>query len=82
MIHFIVQRFREMGWTWSLKDRGNVAPTADDIRTAIDEAKRVLYTEGDTGGNMLQMGRLIIIRNNNSFDIYVLAGTETTIGEE
>lgn len=67
--------FDHHGWTWSLKGRGHVKPTEEDFRVALDEAVRVLYAEGDAGGNMLQVGRLIIIRTGDTFDVYVLAGT-------
>jgi hypothetical protein len=67
--------FDKHGWTWSLKGRGRVEPMPEDFRAALDEAVRVLYSEGDAGGNMLQVGRLIIIRQGDTFDVYVLAGT-------
>jgi hypothetical protein len=62
-------------WTWSLKGKGKINPERSDFEAALDEAQRVLYAEGDAGGNMLQVGRLIIIRQGDTFDVYVLAGT-------
>jgi hypothetical protein len=67
--------FDRFGWKWNLKDQGPVQPDRYDFKAALDEAARLLYAEGDAGGNMLQVGRLIIIKNNSSFDVYVLAGT-------
>ncbi len=74
---FLYYHFRDRGWTWSLKGRGKVEPTETDFRKALDEAAKVLYAEdSDTGGNILQMGRLIIIKQATGLDVYVLAGTE------
>jgi hypothetical protein len=68
--------FDRFGWTWSLKGRGTVHPDRYDIEAALDAAAASLYAEGDTGGNMLQTGRLIVIKNDDlSLDVYVLAGT-------
>lgn len=67
--------FDRRGWTWSIKGKGHIEPQPEDFQAALDEATRLLYAEGDTGGNMLQVGRLIIIRQGDTFDVYVLAGT-------
>jgi hypothetical protein len=76
---FLYHHFRDRGWTWSLKGRGTVQPTEEDFRATLDAAQASLYAEGDTGGNMLQTGRLIVIKNDDlSLDVYVLAGTIPT----
>jgi hypothetical protein len=67
--------FNKHGWEWSIKGKGTIAPQSEDFMAALDEAVRVLYSEGDQGGNMIQIGRLIIIRQGDTFDVYVLAGT-------
>ena len=71
----LYDHFYKRGWTWSLKGRGKVQPVVEDFETALDEAERILYSEGDAGGNTLQVGRLIIIRQGDTFDVYALAGT-------
>lgn len=76
---FLYRHFADRGWQWSLKGRGKVQPTEEDFRAALDAAASALYAEGDTGGNMLQVGRLIVIKNDDlSLDVYVLAGTIPT----
>lgn len=67
--------FHHRGWTWSLKNKGHVQPKEEDFKAALDHAVAMLYAEGDAGGNTLQVGRLIIIRQGDTFDVYVLAGT-------
>lgn len=74
---FLYRHFRDRGWTWSLKGRGTVQPEEMDFRVALDEAAKILYAEDSkTGGNMLQVGRLIVIKQPEGLDVYVLAGTE------
>lgn len=74
---FLYHHFRDRGWTWSLKGRGKVQPEEKDFRAALDEAAKILYAEDSkTGGNMLQVGRLIVIKQAEGLDVYVLAGTE------
>jgi hypothetical protein len=67
--------FDRFGWTWNLKGKGKVQPDRYDFQAALDEAARILYAEGDNGDNMLQVGRLIIIKQRDGLDVYVLAGT-------
>jgi len=62
-------------WTWNLKGQGSVHPDRYDFAAALDEGQRVLYAEGAEGGNILQVGRLIIIRQGDTFEVYVMAGT-------
>lgn len=77
---FLAQHFCNFGWTWSLKGKGNIVPTESDIQAALDEAQRVMYSE--PVGAILEVGRLVIIKQNTGYDIYVLAGTINPIGEE
>jgi hypothetical protein len=73
---FLEDHFASRGWTWSLKGRGDVQPTEDDFRLALDEARKILYAEdSETGSNMMQLGRLIIIKHPSGLDVYVLADT-------
>lgn len=72
---FLYRHFLERGWTWSLKGRGTVQPTEEDIKAALDAASAVLYDENIGDSNTLQMGRLIILKNDAGLDVYVLAGT-------
>lgn len=71
----LYDHFYAREWKWSLKGRGTTQPVVEDFQAALDEAQRLLYAEGDSGGNTLQVGRLIIIRQGDTFDVYVLAGT-------
>lgn len=64
--------FREKGWKWSLRDNRFTVPTVDDIEAALDEAARLLYNE--PVGTQLEVGRLIIKRLHDGFDVYVYAG--------
>lgn len=73
MIKFLADHFKKNGWVWSLKGRGKVVPTEEDLQKALDEAQRILYSSTD--GNMLQIGRLIVIKQDTGLDVYVLAGT-------
>jgi len=75
LLKFLEAHFASQGWTWSLKGRGHVIPTQEDFRKTLDAAVTALYAEGDEGGNTVQTGRLIIIKNDEGFDVYVMAGT-------
>lgn len=64
--------FSYHGWTWSIKDKGSVVPSAVDIEAALDEAARLLYNE--PVGTQLEVGRLIIKKQPRGHDVYVYAG--------
>ena len=64
--------FEENGWTWNLVGGQSTVPDALDIEAALDEAARLLYNE--EVGTQLEVGRLIIKRLHNGFDVYVYAG--------
>lgn len=68
----IAEIFAKNGWTWNLKGGRTLVPEADDIEQALDEAARILYNEAE--GTQLEVGRLIITRLHNGFDVYVYAG--------
>jgi hypothetical protein len=68
----IADVFLKNGWTWNLKGGRTVVPESDDIERALDEAARLLYNEAE--GTQLEVGRLIIKRLHNGFDVYVYAG--------
>lgn len=78
LIEFLTAHFAKHGWEWNLSD-GKRVPTEKDFRVALDEAERVLYSDNGEQryeiGTPLQIGRLVIIKNKTSFDIYVMAGT-------
>ena len=63
--------FMVKGYHWKIG--GNlIIPTAEDIRRTIDSAIEELYDEADE--TQLQVGRLIIKKQNGSFDVYVMVG--------
>lgn len=64
--------FEKHGWTWSITGEGRIVPNSSDIESAIDEAARVLYDK--EVGAILEVGRLVIIKQANGLDVYVLAG--------
>jgi hypothetical protein len=68
----IAEIFAKHQWTWNLKGGRTTVPEIDDIEAALDEAARLLYNEEP--GTELEVGRLIIKRLHNGFDVYVYAG--------
>lgn len=64
--------FEKNGWTWNLKGGEYLVPGIEEIEAALDEAARILYNEPE--GTQLEVGRLIIKRLHNGFDVYVYAG--------
>jgi hypothetical protein len=68
----IAEQFRKNQWTWNLKGGRTLVPEEEDIEAALDEAARLLYNE--EVGAQLEVGRLIIRRLHNGFDVYVYVG--------
>lgn len=68
----IAETFKKHQWVWHLKGGAYVVPEVDDVEAALDEAARLLYNE--EVGAQLEVGRLIIRRLHNGFDVYVYAG--------
>lgn len=68
----LAEIFERNGWTWNLKGGKTTIPNPDDIEAALDEAARLLYNE--PVGTQLEVGRLIIKRLHNGFDVYVYVG--------
>jgi hypothetical protein len=63
--------FLVKGYHWNIG--GNlIIPNADDIRMLIDKAKAELSDEPDN--TQLQVGRLIIKKQNGHYDVYVMIG--------
>lgn len=63
--------FLVKGYHWNIG--GNlIIPNAEDIRVTIDRAKEELYDEPD--GTQLQVGRLIIKKQDGHYDVYVMIG--------
>jgi len=73
LIKFLAEYFKDNDWKWSLKGKGKQLPTESDFKNALDEAQKVLYDE--KVGTILEVGRLVIIKQTKGFDVYVLAGT-------
>jgi hypothetical protein len=69
----IAEVFKKHGWTWNLKGGKTLVPEPHDIEAALDESARLLYNEKP--GDQLEVGRLIVQRKHNGFDVYVYAGT-------
>lgn len=67
----LAQHFNRNAWTWSI-DGKDVIPDADTLQQAIDSAMSRLYTEPT--GTQLSVGRLIVRKESDSFDIYVMTG--------
>lgn len=65
--------FDRFGWQWSLKGKGKVQPDRYDFLAALDEVARVMYAE--PVGTIMEMGRLVIIKTNTGYEVYVMAGT-------
>lgn len=68
----IADWFAENGWTWNLKGGRTVVPTDSDVERALDEAVKQLYNE--PVGTQLQVGRLIIEKKNQGYDVYMYVG--------
>lgn len=69
----LADTFKRHGWVWKIKGHPDgIIPTEDDIEAALDEAARLLYNE--TVGTQLEIGRLIIKRKHDGFDVYIYAG--------
>lgn len=71
----IAKHFEKNEWTWNLKGGRVVVPTETDVLDALDKAAEVLYAE--PVGSQLEVGRLIIVKTYNDFDVYVYFGTYT-----
>lgn len=69
---FLSDYFHEREWTWSLAGRGSIEPSPEDMNLALDLAHKTLYNSDV--GTILEVGRLVIIKQVNSLDVYVLAG--------
>lgn len=69
----IVKQMNNQHYMWHLKGDQWRIPTEHDVRAALDEAARMLYDE--PVGAQLEVGRLIIVKKNKGFDVYVMAGT-------
>lgn len=69
----IADYFAAQGFQWKLKTGQMITPDADDVIKVLDKAAATLY-DGSTG-DLLVVGRLLIIKQDNGFDVYVLAGT-------
>jgi hypothetical protein len=67
--------FQRNEYTWHLKGDRVVIPSETDMLEALDKAAEILYAE-DTG-SVLEVGRLIIIKTTNGFDVYALFGSYT-----
>jgi len=63
--------FLVKGYQWKI-DGSKRFPTADEIRQAIEEAKLQLVDEEDY--TQLEVGRLIIKKQQGNFDVYVMIG--------
>jgi hypothetical protein len=64
--------FARNGWTWSVKGKGSIVPSEDEIERALDEAARMLYNE--QVGAQLEVGRLIIKKKAKGHDVYIYVG--------
>lgn len=64
--------YKDNNWAWSIKGKGSVVPTEEDIEAALDEAARLLYNE--SVGAQLEIGRLIIKKKHRGHDVYIYAG--------
>lgn len=74
--------FRRHAYTW-LADGEQYAPSLKDIRGVIEKAKELLLKENDEQSTpQLEIGRLIIQKNDEYFDIYVLIGSEPVSTDE
>lgn len=62
------------GWKWTI-DGQSQHPTANDMTAALDTMRQVLLDSED--GGQLEMGRLIMKRHGNTFDLYLYHGTQT-----
>lgn len=60
-------------WAWSLKDGGTLVPDENDVSAALDEARRVMYTEPI--GTLLEIGRLQIVKTASGHDVFMLIGS-------
>ncbi len=65
--------FTKHEFTWHLKGNRIVIPTETDMLDALDKAAEMLY--GEDIGSTLEVGRLIIIKTTNGFDVYALFGS-------
>jgi hypothetical protein len=70
---FLADYFKQRKWEWSLAGRGHVTPNSEDMGLALDEAAELLYNL-DVGA-ILEVGRLVVIKTNEGYDTYVLAGS-------
>lgn len=73
----IYQAFERYGYQWKI-DGTLKSPNEIDIRETIDKAKELLYDEEIGHGHtpQLEIGRLIVQKNYDHFDIYMLIGSE------
>jgi len=66
--------FMRHEYKW-LIDGKQQLPNAKDLRLAIDQVKVLLYAEKDPLVSA-ELGRLIIKREHDNFDVYVYIGTD------
>lgn len=68
----LAEHFEKNEFTWKLKD-GIVLPSETDMLDALDKAAEVLYAE--PVGAQLEVGRLIIAKTHQGFDVYAYFGS-------
>lgn len=72
MIAQTVQKFmQEKGYTWNFST-GAKTPTTDDIEKTLGKIVEALETEPDQA--QVQIGRMIVKKDNGHLDVYVHIG--------
>lgn len=72
-IKVITDYFEAMEWTWKLKGGRVIVPREDDVEKVLDKCIEDLYDEPI--GSTLFTGRLIVRKETNCHDVYMLVGT-------
>lgn len=71
MINILTEYFKETEYTWKINGQ-DVTPSQEDVKTVLGRAVEILKDE--PVGTQLEVGRLIIIKTHDDYDIYVFAG--------
>lgn len=65
--------FKYRQYKWKILGGELIVPSQEDIEEALDQIEKTLYNEGV--GSIMEVGRLIAIRQEEGVDIYVHVGT-------
>lgn len=66
----LARLYSTLGYKWRIGGEHRV-PTEKELSQAIDKLSKELY---DSNSELIEMGRLLIIRDGKHYDVYTLMG--------